>query len=275
VAPESFTVHDDWMETGISVEQLVPEGWDPARHPTLIFLHGDNTAPSQYHCYRELLASCCVRSLYPRQPTSKRSQLEPLGWDLRFIRWTNLVTIYEKVAAEQEAARIFVGGHSIGAYTALLAAGARSEIAGRSARDCDADSCRPLAAAGYIAISSWPAQGARKRRPFWFPRRAFEALSPNRYVAYGTRDNARADRCLRQQPPSCRGDAYLVDQQRADELNLRLDVVEGFEHTHFMCNPDWRKSHQHPQQIRAFVERLADWVAATNAAQASRPPDIG
>lgn len=275
VTADSLAVHDDWLATGIPVEQLTPAGWDPARHPTLIFMHGDNTAPSQYHCYRELLAACCVRSIYPRQPTTKRSQLEALSWDQRFIRWSNLVGIYEKVAAEQEPSRIFIGGHSIGAYTALLAAGAKSAIDGERARNCKPGRCRPLPAAGYISISGWPAQSARKRKPFWFSKDAFEALSPNRYVAYGTRDNGRADPCLLRQPPTCRGDAYQVDADRAEQLNLRLDVVEGFEHFHFMCNADWRVSHQQPAKMRDFVERLADWIATTNADQASRPPVSG
>lgn len=260
---ESLVVHDDWLGTGIPVEELTPAGWDPARHPTLIFLHGDNTAPGQYHCYRELLASCCVRSLYPRQPTTARSELEGLGWDQRFIRWANLVAVYRRVVEQQAPDRVFVGGHSIGAYTAMLAAGARSELGGQGAGNCAGGRCRPLPAAGYISISGWPARGALSSKRFWFPAEAFDALAPNRYVAYGTRDTSRTDRCLTSRPPICRGDAFLVDRDRAEELNLRLDVVEGFEHFHFMCNEDWRESHQHPQKIQELVERLADWITQT------------
>ncbi|MBW2278518.1 MAG: hypothetical protein JRF63_13575, partial [Deltaproteobacteria bacterium] len=125
---DSLTIDDDWQGTGLEVEELIPEGWDPQRHPTLIFLHGDNTAPGQYHCYRELLASCCVRSIYPRQPNTARCEMEPLGWDQRFIRWSNLVLVYSKVVEQQDESMVIIGGHSIGAYTAMLAAGARSGI---------------------------------------------------------------------------------------------------------------------------------------------------
>lgn len=260
---ESLTTHDDWLGTGIGVEELIPGGWDPERHPTLIFLHGDNTAPGQYHCYRELLASCCVRSLYPRQPTTARCGLEGLGWDQRFIRWTNLVTIYRRVVKQQDPDRVFIGGHSIGAYTAMLAAGARSEIDDQHAGNCPGGRCRPLPAAGYISISGWPARGSRSPEPFWFSADAFDALRPNRYVAYGTRDTSSTDRCLTLRPPGCRGDAFLADRDRAEALNLRLDVVGGFEHYHFMCNQDWRESHKRPRIIRAFVERLGDWIVQT------------
>jgi len=266
---DSLTFHEDWLGTGLEVEELTPAGWDPTRHPTLIFLHGDNTAPGQYHCYRELLAGCCVRSIHPRQPTTARSKLEPLGWDQRFIRWTNLVAVYERVAAEQDADRIFIGGHSIGAYTAMLAAGARSEIDGQRAGNCAGGRCRSLPAAGYISISGWPARGSQRRRgPFWFPPDGFDELRPGRYVAYGTRDTSRTDPCLTRRPPACRGDAYEVDRDRAEELNLRLDVVEGFEHVSFLCDENWRRTHTHPAEIQAFVERLGDWIAETNTSSA-------
>lgn len=263
VSADSLKHHDDWHGSGIEVDELVPDGWDPERHSTLIFLHGDNTAPDQYHCYRELLASCCVRSLYPRQPTSARSGMEPLGWDQRHVHWLNLAAIYFEVIRQQNKDRIFIGGHSIGAYTSMLAAGARSRVRRDRVGNCTRRSCRPLRAAGYISISGWPAQSSRARRPFWFAKRAFGRLQPNRYVAYGSLDTSRTDSCLHQTPPTCRGDAYEVDRERADELNLSLDVIEGFEHKHFMCNDDWRESHEHPEQMRDFVERIGDWIAET------------
>jgi pimeloyl-ACP methyl ester carboxylesterase len=265
LSADSLTTADDWRGTGLEVGELVPDGWDPRRHPTLIFLHGDNTAPDQYHCYRELLAPCCVRSIYPRQPNSAAGGIDALGWYHRYLRWSNLRLVYDLVTAEQDAELVFIGGHSIGAYTAMLAAGANSWILKEQAGNCTPRRCRPLPAAGYISISGWPARSRRARQPFWFSRKAFEQLEPNRYVAYGTHDTSTTGDCFYSTPPLCRGDAFEVDRKRADELNLRLDVLEKFEHSHFMCNENWRESHRYPQGIRDFVDRLGDWIAATAA----------
>jgi pimeloyl-ACP methyl ester carboxylesterase len=254
VTAESTTVHDDWNGTGIEVTELRPVQWSASEHPTLLFGHGNDLFPDSYACYRELLAESCVRTIVPRLWNTDDGDLPHLGWEARQLRWDDTLAIYDELAAQQEHELIFVGGHSMGAYSALLAAGADSIIGG------DQVECEPIDAAGYVIISGWPAQNAVADPPFWFAEHAFEELRPNRFVAYGELDVSSGDPCLEVSPPSCRGDSYWIDEQEAEDANLEHVLVTAFEHCDFACGPDWREDHPDPAGIEAFVGDLGAWI---------------
>jgi len=265
---EDSVVHDsDWLGTGVEVTELTPTEWDPDEHPTLLFSHANDLLPQSYVCYQYLLAERCVRTVMPRQWNTEDGELPHLGWEARALRWESTLAVYDELTEQQNTDLIFIGGHSIGAYTTLLAAGADSFIGEQQAGNCEVDDdeveCEPLDAAGYVIISGWPAQRAAASPPFWFAHDAFADLGPSRFVAYGQLDASSGDPCLQETPPACRGDSYWIDAPAAADLNLRHVALEGFDHLDFTCNGNWEEDHAFPEAIEEFVASLGDWIRQT------------
>ena len=260
-----FLVNTNFIkETGIEVTELRPFEWMAPLHPTLLFGHGNNLSPGSYHCYAQLLGERCIRTLMPRLWNTDDGDLPHLGWEARQLRWDDTVAVYDELTAQQDDDLVFIGGHSMGAYTTLLGAGAVSVIGEEQGGNCELDGdqieCETLDAAGYVIVSGWPAQSAQNDPPFWFDHAAFEDLLPSRFVAYGELDSSSGDPCLAETPPSCRGDSYWIDETEADELNLIHEMVTGFDHLDFACGANWETAHSDPDAIADFVEGLAHWI---------------
>src|SRR6185503_21080111 len=101
-------------------------------------------------------------------------------------RWTEVSSVHRALSQLQDPRHIFFAGHSFGAYTSLLAAGADSRVASGQAGNCLTDECPALPAQGYVILSGQPAQNAVNAQPFWFGPSAFDRVALRRYVAYGT-----------------------------------------------------------------------------------------
>jgi pimeloyl-ACP methyl ester carboxylesterase len=257
-------IDEDWHGTGIEVAEIIPHGWDPATHPTLLFGHGNGFFPESYTCYGEILGRSCVRTVLPRQWNTDDGDYPHLGWEARELRWESTVAVYDVLSEQQDTELIFVGGHSMGAYTALLAAGADSRIGEHQAGNCEVEddetTCEPLEAAGYVIVSGWPAQGAMDDPPFWFAEHAFAELRPDRFVAYGELDESSGDACLDETPPVCRADSYWIDADSADDLHLKHVMLPSFEHEDLACGPSWIQSHAFEHAIVGLVYELEDWI---------------
>jgi hypothetical protein len=246
----------NWQGTGVTVDVFTPSGWSVA-DPTVVFSHGDGLSPTQYHCYREIWAEHGIRTISP---------YETDGTDTagRQARWTEVSSVHRALSQLQDPRHIFFAGHSFGAYTTLLAAGADSRLGSGQAGNCPSDECPALPAQGYVILSGQPAQNAVNPQPYWFGTSAFDHLAPRRYVAYGTADYSPLDACMASGSPACRGDSYTIDGTRAADLGLELHVQDGFTHLMFLCGPNWRTTHTEPAAIQALGDDIARWIASVS-----------
>lgn len=132
----------DWQATGVAVDVFTPPGWS-IEDPTVVFSHGDQTSPSQYHCYREIWAEHGIRTISPYEQNGS----DNAG---RQARWSQIRKVYHALSELQEPRRLFFAGHSFGAYATLLAAGADSRTGNLNALNCHGDECPALPAQGYV-----------------------------------------------------------------------------------------------------------------------------
>ena len=237
--------------SGVSADVVTPTGFNPSRDPTVVFSHGNKSEPSQYACWSELLAKLCIRTVSPMLTNTTSSEGDFVA---RQARWTEISAVYTGVRTDTPSTRIVFAGHSFGAYTTLLAAGADRRIGSETAGNCTASGCQALAAAGYVVISGQPAASARNPVPFWFAPTAFSALAPGRYVTFGSVDSSPNDVCLDDRPPMCRNDSYTSAAENTS------DIVPDFRHIDFACGARWRTTHAKPAAMEALVGRVGVWV---------------
>lgn len=225
----------NWRGSGQAALVVTPNAWNTAQ-PTILFSHGAGSSPESYLCWPQIYAENNFRTVLPYLPSVITPQT-------RAERFSALQRMHAAALQQQAATKLFFAGHSFGAYATLLTAGADGRLNGTDPGNCIGPTCAPLAAGGYIVISGQPAQSALNASPYWFSRTAFSALAAGRFVLYGSRDYSTTDLCLSAGVgnPSCRGDSFTIDENRATELGNQRRVVSGFEHGSFACGSQWRK----------------------------------
>jgi pimeloyl-ACP methyl ester carboxylesterase len=247
----------NWRGSGIAAEVETPSGFDPATTPTVIFSHGANSSPRAYECYRQLWVERGIRTISP--------DLDDDITTGRAARWSSIKAIHAALLREQSANHVFFSGHSFGAYTTLLAAGADSRTASQDAGNCGGTTCEVLAAAGYVPVSAQPAQSALRASPSWFGRDAFRALAPHRLVIFGSVDYSVEDPCMSSSSatvPICRADSTVIDSS-SSAADASYQVIAGFSHNNFACGQGW-PSRADVGLLRQVVGVMGDWILARN-----------
>lgn len=139
------------------------------------------------------------------------NRLADVAFLLRCLRGKNVLD--ERVVARVDQGRLGMAGHSYGAYTTLVIAGARLE------RDCP--SAGDPALAGFKAALAISGQGAGR---LFFADRSFASIRLPLFAITGTKDTGAADEtpAWRQQP--------FRDSPAGNKVSA---VVDGFGHRDF------------------------------------------
>ncbi len=245
-------VHDGRRGVEISLRGYAPAGRGP--FPAVVFSHGFGYSRLGYGFLGSELARAGIISLHPTHAGTDAAALlgfadtqaalsfalgRPELWRSRAADVTAVIDAVEsdQLAAIQgrcAAARIGVAGHSFGAFTALLVAGARIFVEGREEQHGDP---RPRA---FCALSP-PGLGQRGLQPG-----SLRDLTRPVLCMYGTRDQG-----PHQQPPSWRGEAF-DDLPPGDKLEL---VLDGAPHETFANLPEGevRPDKAHVELVRRAV----------------------
>lgn len=244
----------DWEGTGVGVIAYTPKGWNVGE-PTVLFMPGGGIAPRAYGCYGKTWGQLGIRTLI-------LELADGASRNVRRERWRELVTVYGRLTAQQASRHVVIAGHSAGAYLTLIAAGANSRLGTWATNHCTTQGCTSLAAAGYVIISGQGAQSGEGDPPFWFARDAFRHLEPNRFVVYGTRDYAPGDPCISEEnkAPTCRADAFTVDQDSGGAGQSVLRVVDGFTHNDFICHQSQLGALGQSERRRELTLEMGQWI---------------
>ena len=221
IAESEVTLTDAARKRDLAVDVTYPNG--PGPFPVVVFSHGDGGSGDDARPLARFWATRGFVVLAPshRDPPSAKNGVDPRAWeararDLSFVI-DSLAGIGDRVAplaGKLDAGRVGVGGHSYGAYTAGLLAGATIEAPKGSKGEKTKNFADPRPKA-FLLLSP-PGAGLRG----WTSGSWSDVTRPL-LVVTGSRDKG-----SKGQPPSWRLDAFRLSPP-GEKFAL---VLEGASH---------------------------------------------
>ena len=231
VGEADVTLTDSARKRELPVDVTYPNG--PGPFPVVVFSHGDGGSGDDTRPLARFWATRGYVVLAPshRDPPSAKNGTDPKAWeararDLSFLI-DSLPAIGERVAplaGKIDAARVGVGGHSYGAYTAGLLAGATIEAA-RGAKGEKTRSFADPRPKAFLLLSP-PGAGLRG-----LTASSWADVARPLLVVTGSRDKGSQG-----QPPSWRLDAFRLSPS-GDKFALLLEGASHLSYTGRYAEP--------------------------------------